>query len=153
MPLPMGIEITPYEASDFDAVMHLERASFSDPWSERNMADCLAMPVVRAWVARQGEQILGFAIAYLIPPEGEIADICVSPDARGQGIGRALMETMLSADDCAQYFLEVRASNTAAIGLYRKLGFEVIGIRKRYYDKPREDAIVMGLFRGAERGE
>lgn len=148
-----GVSILPYAEEDFDALMRLERTCFSDAWSEDSMKDCLALPVVRALVAKRGAEVVGFAIAYLIPPEGEIADICVSPNERGQGIGQALLEALLSATDCVQFFLEVRASNSAAIGLYGKLGFEIMGIRKRYYDKPREDAVVMSLFRRSEKGE
>ena len=148
-----GLWIAPYSPEDFEEIMALENICFSDPWSRSNMADCLAMPVVQAWVAKRDDAVVGFVIAYLIPPEGEIADVCVSPAERGQGIGRALLETMMDASDCTEFFLEVRASNLAAIRLYQKLGFEILGVRKRYYDKPREDAIVMGLTRENKKGE
>ena len=145
--------IRPYTPEDLDGIMALENACFSDAWSADNMKACLSMPVVRAWVAERDDRVIGFVIGYLIPPEGEVADVCVSPDERGKGIAKALMETMMDASDCIEFFLEVRASNRSAIGLYHRLGFEVLGVRKRYYDKPREDAIVMGLTRGSEKGE
>lgn len=142
--------IAPYSPEDFEGIMALENTCFSDPWSADNMAACLSMPVVQTWVAKRKDAVVGFVIGYLIPPEGEIADVCVSPDERGKGIAKALMETMMDASGCTEFFLEVRASNRAAIGLYQKLGFGILGVRKRYYDKPREDAIVMGLTRKIE---
>lgn len=145
--------ITPYCSADFEAIMALENRCFPDPWSRGSMESCLATPVVKAYVARREETVLGFVIAYIIPPEGEIADVCVSPEERGKGIAKALMNTMIEESGCESFFLEVRASNRSAIGLYGKLGFAVLGVRKRYYDKPREDAIVMGLDRGSLKGE
>lgn len=145
--------IAPYSPEDLEQIMELENLCFSDPWTRDGMIACLSMPVSRAWVARREERVLGFVIALLIPPEGEIADLCVLPDERGQGIAKALLKTMLDASGCEQFYLEVRASNLSAIGLYGKMGFGVLGRRKRYYDKPREDAIVMGLDRGSAKGE
>ena len=145
--------IRPYTPEDLDTIMALEHLCFTDAWSADNMKACPSMPVVRAWVATRADQVIGYVIGYLIPPEGEVANVCVSPDERGKGIAKALMETMMDASGCTEFFLEVRASNRSAIGLYHRLGFEVLGVRKRYYDKPREDAIVMGLTRESEKGE
>lgn len=141
------VEILPLTADDLPRVMELERESFSDPWSEATMAATLSIPVVRGLAARVDGEMVGFALAYLIPPEGEIADICVSPKVRGRGIASLLMQALLEGD-CTEFWLEVRASNTPARRLYEKLGFAAVGIRKNYYDNPREDAVVMRLDRG-----
>ena len=141
------VEILPLTADDLPRVMELERESFSDPWSEAAMAATLSIPVVRGLAARVDGETVGFALAYLIPPEGEIADICVSPKVRGRGIASLLMQALLEGD-CTEFWLEVRASNTPARKLYEKLGFAAVGIRKNYYDNPREDAVVMRLDRG-----
>lgn len=141
------VEILPLTADDLPRVMELERESFSDPWSEAAMAATLSIPVVRGLAARVDGETVGFALAYLIPPEGEIADICVSPKVRGRGIASLLMQALLEGD-CTEFWLEVRASNTPARRLYEKLGFAAVGIRKNYYDNPREDAVVMRLDRG-----
>ncbi|MBQ7355001.1 MAG: ribosomal protein S18-alanine N-acetyltransferase [Clostridia bacterium] len=143
-----ALRITPVTLADLPRLMELERESFSDPWSESAMAATLEIPVVRALAARRGEQIVGFVIAYLIPPEGEIADICVATSERGQGIGARLLQALTEESDCTEFWLEVRASNLPARRLYEKQGFEAVGLRKHYYDYPREDAVVMRLCRG-----
>ena len=77
--------------------------------------------------------------------EVEILNVAVDPGFRGQGVATALIESL----QAAQVFLEVRESNTTAIGLYRRIGFEEAGKRKEYYDNPTEDAIVMRRSRPA----
>lgn len=139
------IEITPVTPADLPRLMELERESFFDPWSEAAMAATLDVPVVRALAARRDGGLIGFVIAYLIPPEGEIADVCVAPEARGQGIGAQLLRALIEGSGCEQFWLEVRASNLPARRLYEKMGFERLGLRKNYYDHPREDAVLMGL--------
>lgn len=144
-----AVEITPLTLADLPRVMELERESFSDPWSESAMAETLSIPVVRGLAARLDGELVGFVLAYLIPPEGEIADICVSPEARGKGIATLLLKALLEGE-CTEFWLEVRASNTPARRLYEKLGFVAVGIRKSYYENPREDAVVMRLSCGGE---
>ena len=140
-----AIEITPITPADLPRLMELEQISFSDPWSESAMAATLEIPVVRALAARREGEIVGFVIAYLIPPEGEIADICVAPAVRGQGIGSRLLRALTENCDCTRFYLEVRASNLPAQKLYEKFGFRRIGLRRGYYDRPREDAVLMTL--------
>ena len=141
------LEISPLTVEDLPRLLSLEQACFSDPWSESMMRSTLETPVVRGLAARVDGELVGFALAYLIPPEGEIADICVSPEARGQGIAFLLMQALMEGE-CSEFWLEVRASNTPARRLYEKLGFVPVGIRRNYYDSPREDAIVMRCDRG-----
>ncbi len=138
-----GIEITPLTAADLPRMMELERTSFSDPWSEEAMASTLALPVVTALGARQEGRLVGFVLAYVIPPEGEIADICVDASCRGQGIGSLLLQALMASACCNRYYLEVRDSNLPAQRLYRKMGFLTVGRRRGYYHNPREDAILM----------
>lgn len=147
------VEIALYTPADLDGIMELENACFGDPWSRAAMEETLKLPVVNAWVARRAGQVVGFVIGYLLPPEGEIADLCVSPAERGRGIGQALLAKVMRDSDCARFFLEVRVSNAPAIGLYRKLGFVELGVRKRYYDHPKEDALVMEWSVADEKGE
>lgn len=141
----LNLVIAPAKEEDLPTMMALECACFSDPWSESAMRSTFSIPIARILMARLGEEPVGFAIAYLIPPEGEIADICVSPRVRGQGIGRALMEALIADSHCDQFWLEVRLSNHAARRLYEKIGFRILGVRRNYYDHPKEDAIIMGL--------
>ena len=94
-------------------------------------------------VAAEGENVLGFLVARQIAPdEREILNVAVDPSARRRGVARALMQYALRTPD-GTYFLEVRASNAAAIALYSSLGFTVAGLRKQYYHNPAEAGIVM----------
>ena len=96
--------------------------------------------------------LLGYGGISLVADEAEIITVAVSPAHRRQGIARALMEHMLrlAEDASASVYLEVRASNTPAIELYRSLGFAGTGVRKNYYTSPREDAVLMMRSHGAE---
>ena len=83
-----------------------------------------------------------------MPDEADITKVAVAKDAQGQGIGSMLMKELISRAPelgVAKIFLEVRESNEAALRLYKKFGFEQIGIRKNYYTSPLEDAISMKL--------
>jgi ribosomal-protein-alanine N-acetyltransferase len=78
-----------------------------------------------------------------------VEDIAVFPAFRGKGIGRQLTEQLIKTaeeEGCAFVTLEVRVSNEAAIGLYRSLGFEAVGVRKSFYEKPTEDALLMTKY-------
>ena len=82
-----------------------------------------------------------------VTDEGQITNIALRKDARGRGYGELLVRVMMEnafEEGCMDIFLEVRVSNLPALGLYRKLGFEVLSVRKGYYSEPVEDAYVMG---------
>jgi len=92
--------------------------------------------------------VLGYIIYWLIQDEMQVNNIAVRADFRGQGIGEAVMRLVLDNAALAgvrSVSLEVRVSNMPARSLYRKLGFEPIGLRKEYYTNPIEDALVLGL--------
>ncbi len=92
------------------------------------------------------ETIAGFAVSYLAGGEGELLNIAVLPKFRKRGIGRALLSELLQEagkKDCEAMFLEVRASNEAAVALYEGRGFQRVGLRKHFYENPREDALIM----------
>lgn len=136
---------------DIDAVHVMERACFSDPWSHQALAEELDRStsyfVVAVTAAESADEtVVGYAIAHAAADEAEVANVAVSPGHRGQGIGAMLVRGVLDhvraagALDC---WLEVRASNSAARRLYAQLGFDDVGVRKRYYARPEEDAIVM----------
>lgn len=138
------------QRDDLEAVHALERLCFSDPWSLRSLAEELDRAtshfVVAVWGTEGGDEVVGYAIAHAVADEAELANVAVSPTHRGQGIGAMLVQGVLAqvraagALDC---WLEVRASNEAARALYRQLGFDDVGLRKRYYARPVEDAVVM----------
>lgn len=146
---PSAGEIRPMAEEDLDVVAEIEAATFTTPWSRRAFQRVIRDPgPVRAWVVRpHGEQApVGYAVYWFTDHEGELANIAVGAERRGQGFGRALLERVVetaSDDGVTELFLEVRASNQIAIALYMKWGFEKVGLRTGYYSKPTEDALVL----------
>jgi [ribosomal protein S18]-alanine N-acetyltransferase len=100
------------------------------------------------WVAvceKSPENLLGFLVTReTAPGEREILNLAVSPAARRRGVARQLLNQEL-AQGVGQWFLEVRESNSAAIGLYQSLGFQAVGRRENYYHDPTEPGIVMKI--------
>lgn len=129
---------------DLDAVMTIEKAVFSDPWSRRSyefeiFGNSYSIPLV---MEREGK-IIGHAVVWSIFEEFHIATIAVTPELQGKGWGRYFLQSLLNMADRAEYaLLEVRRNNTRAIGLYEKFGFYIINVRRRYY-RNGEDALVM----------
>lgn len=97
-------------------------------------------------VALVGSALAGFIVTRTVAPdEREILNLAVHPERRRQGVARSLLRASLEAFDGA-WFLEVRASNAVAVGLYESLGFKAVGRREGYYQEPLEAAIVMRFF-------
>ena len=140
------VRIRRMEEKDLDAVAGIEAESFSMPWSREAFEDTLVMEHYRYFVAEENESILGYCGFLFAADEGEIPNVCVAAAARRRGIGKLLMNALCKeAKNCGvtSLFLEVRLSNVAARGLYRLCGFEEIGIRKGFYELPKEDAVLM----------
>ena len=133
--------------ADVPGVYHIEKDCFSTPWSKQSFVDEMERnPVARYLVAIAGEEIVGYAGAWLILEEGHITNIGVLREYRGQGIGEKLAKGLLtySANLGVQYMtLEVRKSNIIAQKLYEKMGFQKVGTRKKYYEDNGEDALLM----------
>jgi ribosomal-protein-alanine N-acetyltransferase len=140
--------------ADLPGVASLERATFSDPWSQRAFSDLLMSPDVGCFAIDGADGALcGYGICRHAADEGEILNLAVAASARRQGAGAALaagMVAWLRSQGVGRVFLEVRRSNEAAIGLYRALGFRTVGTRRGYYARPREDALVMALELASE---
>ncbi|MCM1283123.1 MAG: ribosomal protein S18-alanine N-acetyltransferase [Muribaculaceae bacterium] len=142
-------------ASDVPSVAAIERESFSRPWSERSFLEAVAdknayfltaLSSVPDAPADGGGLVAGYIGMYVSPPEGEITNVAVAEAFRGKGFGTALVAAVQEAAvslGIGQLFLEVRDSNAAAIRLYEHSGFAEIGVRKGFYDFPREDARIM----------
>ena len=126
----------------------MERACFTDPWSESALRDELNSPLARYFVCTEGGEVLGYIGTRVVLDECQVANVAVSPSCRRQGVASFLMEAML--DFCRRegmnlVTLEVRLSNSAAQALYEKFGFQKTGIRPGYYQSPPEDAVLMSL--------
>ena len=127
-------------------ILAIENRSFTCPWSENNFLEAFASDRITVYAAEEDGKLLGFSCLLTIADEAEILNIASAPDARRRGVGQALLQRMLL--DCAGHgiasvYLEARESNAPARGLYLKNGFEEIGVRKNYYERPRENAVLM----------
>ena len=143
-----AIAIRRARVDDLQAILAIERVSFTDPWSRSSFAALLEQPRVYFSVALDPVRgtLLGYTVAWFVLDEAELANLAVSPEARGNGIGARLLEGALAASDergSATMYLEVRASNQAAIALYTSHGFAEVSRRRAYYRKPVEDALIL----------
>lgn len=146
LPRSADSRVRPATAADVDAVAAIERASFADPWSRESFAALLRRTEVRFRVVELDGAVAGYSVAWFVTDEGELANLAVAPDARGRGIGGALLDELLAAAAIARVqvvYLEVRESNAAARALYASRRFEEIGRRRNYYRRPVEDALVL----------
>ncbi len=131
---------------DIDRIAELEILCFHDPWSrEMVAAEFSGINDTRYFGAEMDRQLIGYAGVWLVPPEGYITNVAVHPDFRRRGVAWQMLKSLFEAcagEGISDYTLEVRVSNEAAITLYKELGFETQGIRKRYY-ADGEDALIM----------
>lgn len=140
------LEIGRMKEEDLAQVSAIEAACFSVPWTEKGFRDAIAMPHTIFLVAVLDGKVAGYCGCYQSLEEAEITNVAVRQDLRGQGIARKLLEELIrigTAQGAFAYTLEVRVSNGPAIHLYESLGFGSVGIRKNFYEKPTEDAMIM----------
>ena len=138
---------------DLRAVADIERASFGDPWSLDAFRSALRQSGSFV-VAEAGGQVVGYAVAWSVMDEAELANIAVAPGSRGQGIGARLLDATLdyaAGSGSVTMYLEVRESNARARALYASRGFEEVGRRRRYYRRPVEDALILRAAVGRAR--
>ncbi len=134
---------------DIDTVHVIEVTSFSVPWSKNLFLETLEDTNNKLYVAEADGEIAGYIDLWCILDEATISNIAVSEKVRRQGVAALLMEHALGAAKeigMTAVTLEVRASNEPAIKLYERFGFESAGVRPDYYEKPREDAIIMWKY-------
>jgi ribosomal-protein-alanine N-acetyltransferase len=143
----MRVELRRLDLADLDAIEAIERVSYPMPWSRSMFAGELAKPSSRSLGAfADGLGLVGYLIISRYVDAWHIMNVAVAPSQRRLGIATTLLERLFAdtGDDARRgYTLEVRVSNTAAIRLYERLGFEARGIRRGYYTDNREDALVM----------
>lgn len=123
----------------------LEKECFMTPWSEKSIREEIFMENAVFLVAEENDKVLGYGGMHLILGEGYIANIAVFKEHRNKGIGKQITNSLIELCEVSTS-LEVRISNEPAIKLYESLGFVSQGIRKGYYEKPREDAIIYTKF-------
>ena len=134
---------------DCEAVAEIDRNTFSIPFSVEGYRRECDDPKAVTLVAESEGKIIGYANLWNIDGDVTLNNLAVSAGERSNGVGTRLMEEILSRfSDCEFITLEVRRSNEGAIRFYRKFGFRQVGLRKNFYEKPTEDAVLMTLLVG-----
>ena len=131
---------------DLLQVCAVEKDNFSLPWSEKSFRESMEREDTVFLTALIGEEVVGYLGCYCICGTGEITNVAVKKEHRRKGIGGRLLERLYlegAKHETAEFFLEVRESNEAAIALYARQGFVKEGIRKNFYEKPVEHAVIM----------
>lgn len=145
----MAVTITPMAAAHIAAIADIEKRCFSTPWSVAALTEELDNPHAVFYAATDGEQVLGYAGMHHVGDEGYIDNVAVAPEARRQGVARALMSALEEYGRERSLYrltLEVRASNAPAIALYEGAGYVSDGVRPKFYAKPTEDAVILSLY-------
>ena len=127
-------------------VAEMERQCFSDPWSEKSVASELDNPLSLWLIAEVDGVVAGYVGSQTVLDSADMMNLAVSPNFRRQGIAERLVNGLMEAlgeKGVKSLLLEVRISNEPAKRLYQKLGFEIVGKRPGYYEKPREDALIL----------
>ncbi|MCL6487751.1 ribosomal protein S18-alanine N-acetyltransferase [Alicyclobacillus mali (ex Roth et al. 2021)] len=144
---PQKLSIRRMMLKDLDDVMRVETRSFTAPWSRQAfVGELVENRLARYVVAEYDGRVVGYAGFWMIMDEGHITNIAVDPDFRGLKLGERLLEAIMSmcmALGGRKMTLEVRITNHVAQNLYRKYGFERVGVRKGYYTDNNEDALIM----------
>ncbi len=138
--------VRPFLADDIPAVVEIEKQVFGDPWPASFFAEELAAAFAYARIADRGGALAGYSVAWLGVGTGHLGNLAVVPGARRRGVAGVLIDDLLR--ECRErgietLTLEVRVSNAGAQGLYRRHGFKLAGLRRRYYRDTHEDALVM----------
>jgi [ribosomal protein S18]-alanine N-acetyltransferase len=134
--------------ADIDAIVGLEAESFTNPWSRETLVwELRNSDVTQVHILRDDHgQVLAFSVCWVIFDELHINTLAVAPAARRTGLATALLRQVMAeaaAVGARKATLEVRASNSAALALYSRLGFHVAAERPRYYTHPEEDALIL----------
>lgn len=133
-------------AQDIPAIARIEQACFGNPWAPDAYFEELGRLHGVLEVLAEGEVVIGFSCCWHIVGEAHLLRLATDPEYRRQGGGRQLLQAVLfraASVGCSEVTLEVGASNTAAVALYRLFGFEEVGRRRGYYRTPPDDAILM----------
>lgn len=132
--------------NDVAMVATLEKENFTDAWSEQSIIDTYRQKNAFVTVAELDENLVGYCIIYFVLDEGEIARIAVADRAKRQDIGKRLLDYTCACcleQGVERLLLDVREQNAVARAFYQNYGFEEDGIRRNFYDNPKEDAILM----------
>ena len=143
------LHLRPMREADVEAVMEVETSAYPYPWTSVIFHDCLRVGYC-CWVYVLDRKIIGHGVMSVVAGECHILNICLHPHWQHRGLGRKLVNRLLSIARQRQAdtaFLEVRESNSSALALYRSMGFHEIGTRRGYYpaDNGRETAKLLAM--------
>ena len=145
----MEFDIIKMSEAHISEIAELEKICFSKPWSENTLRYQLTDDCANFFAAVSNNKIIGYCGCHIAADECYTDNIAVFPDYRKNGLGKALTIKLIETAEekkCAFISLEVRPSNTAAVHMYKKLGFEIVRKRKNFYSSPTEDAFIMTLY-------
>ncbi len=143
----MNIEIRKIDAESAHLAAELEKLCFAEPWSAKAIMEEAERGYFIAAFADGA--FAGYAGMIQVLDERDICNVATVPEFRGKGVGRAIVAALLEnakITGASVVMLEVRASNTAAIALYEKMGFTLVGKRKNFYSFPKEDALLYNYY-------
>ncbi|MGN0458055.1 MAG: ribosomal protein S18-alanine N-acetyltransferase [Eubacterium sp.] len=139
------MKIEKFALQYLDDVANIEKTCFAHPWSRQDLKNQLDLDTSHFLVAVEDGRAVGYMGLQIFSCEGYVTNVAVLPEYRQRGIAKALIGEALK-NDMRFITLEVRESNTPAIRLYEKAGFENVGIRPKFYSNPNENAIIMTKF-------
>ncbi len=140
------VVLRPFTLADIPAVSDIERQVFPDPWPESFFASEVTAAMAHARIAERGGELVGYSVAWLGVGTGHLGNLAVAPGARRHGVAGMMIDDLKAEAETLgvrTITLEVRVSNFAAQWLYRRHGFRLAGLRRRYYRDTGEDALVM----------
>ena len=136
-------QMNPEDAAEAAAI---EAGIFSMPWSENGFRTSVLSRDTLYLCVRDGDSMIAYCGFLQSFDEADITNVAVREEYRAQGVGRAMLEALMEGGKergISRFTLEVRVSNTSALHLYESLGFVSAGIRRNFYDLPKEDAVIM----------
>lgn len=138
---------------DVDRILGMEGSAFLTPWTRESFISALRDRNGTNLICQYEGDVIGYLTSFMVLDEAFITNLCVELEYRKKGVATALLIFLINKvklNRGAHIFLEVREKNVAAISLYKKIGFELIGVRKKYYSDTKENASVMRLSLQAE---
>ena len=133
---------------DVEYIAELELKTFSDAWTLKSVRDTFEQKQAFITVAETDGKVVGYCIIYYVMDEAEIVRIAISQAMRRKGIGKGLLDytrEYCMGKQIERLLLDVRESNEGAIAFYQNYGFQTDGIRKNFYEMPKEDAVLMSM--------
>jgi ribosomal-protein-alanine N-acetyltransferase len=130
---PINISFRVFSPQDVDAVLVIEQLAYKTPWRRVQFIQSLSNPNILAYLILKDNRIVGYSIALHTLDFTDLLNICIHPQYQHQGLGAQLFNHLLNVSNIKEVFIEVRVTNYNALLFYKKLGFKVINIRKKYY--------------------